>query len=501
MQTVVNTIDLFCGAGGAETGLSLALKDLGLSKRGLAINHWQVAVDTMRENHQDTATLRMDLANTVPSDVAYAHKIDLLWASPACTHHSRAKGGKPRDNQLRAQPELLLTWMDQLNVVDLVVENVPEFTEWGPLLASGMPDKKRRGACFRAWVAAIEARGYRVEWRILCCADYGDATTRRRFFLRARKLSYIGRLGPIVWPEQTHTDGETDSLFGLKKWRGIIECLDLSNLGTSIFHRKRPLSPNTMRRVEKGLRKCYGNAFLVDFMGTKKPEDASRIHGLGEPMPTQATCNRFGLARPMIVQLNRGCDATPAEAPLPTVTSGGGHFMLANPVIFDYTKGGGVLSTEKPLPSQVCKAHSALLCPIIMDMSHPAEADGCRVASADCPLSTQTARRNHAVLMPVVIDHHFQNEARGSDAPMGTQTAVRNHSLAFPVTDGPVIVDVLMRMLTTEELAAAHSFPADYRLAGNVADRVKQIGNSVPVETARAICREIFRTRMKGVKK
>lgn len=44
----------------------------------------------------------------------------------------------------------------------------------------------------------------------------------------------------------------------------------------------------------------------------------------------------------------------------------------------------------------------------------------------------------------------------------------------------------------TEELAAAHSFPADYVLTGTITDKVRQIGNSVPVETARAICKAIF---------
>ena len=42
-------------------------------------------------------------------------------------------------------------------------------------------------------------------------------------------------------------------------------------------------------------------------------------------------------------------------------------------------------------------------------------------------------------------------------------------------------------MLKPEELAAAHSFPTDYTITGNRCERVKQIGNSIPVRTAEAM--------------
>lgn len=141
----INTVDLFCGAGGATTGLELALKHLGMKHNGLAINHWQVAVDTMKANHKNVDTKKMSIEEAVPADLVPSGEVDLLWASPSCTHHSRAKGGKPRSNQLRAQPELILTWLDQLFVRRLIVENVPEFVEWGPLNKEGKPIKNMKG--------------------------------------------------------------------------------------------------------------------------------------------------------------------------------------------------------------------------------------------------------------------------------------------------------------------------------------------------------------------
>ena len=151
MNREINTVDLFCGAGGATTGLELALERLGYRHRGIAINHWKIAVDTMRANHPDVDTKQMSIEEAVPADLVPGGRVDFLWASPSCTHHSRAKGGKPRSNQLRAQPELILTWLDQLFVRRLIVENVPEFVEWGPLGENGKPLKSKMGNCFRKW--------------------------------------------------------------------------------------------------------------------------------------------------------------------------------------------------------------------------------------------------------------------------------------------------------------------------------------------------------------
>ena len=73
----VNTVDLFCGAGGASTGMELALARLGRKHKGLAINHWSVAVDTMRKNHPDIDTKRMSIEEAVPADLVPGGEVDL----------------------------------------------------------------------------------------------------------------------------------------------------------------------------------------------------------------------------------------------------------------------------------------------------------------------------------------------------------------------------------------------------------------------------------------
>lgn len=482
----LNTVDLFCGAGGASTGLELALSRLKMGHKGLAINHWAVAVDTMRANHPDIDTKRMSIEEAVPADLVPGGEVDLLWASPSCTHHSRAKGGRPRSNQLRAQPELVLTWLDQLFVRRIIIENVPEFVDWGPLNKDGKPIEKLKGSCFRSWVAAIEARNYAVEWRVVNCADYGDATSRRRFFLKAVRKG----CGKIRWPEPTHAENPQPDLFGNtpQKWRGVRECLDLSDTGTSIFNRKKPLAKNTLRRIMVGLRKYNGLDFQMDMLGSDKG-DGSRVRPLTAPLPPQhAGGNRSAVVRPFIVKLRHNENAEDVDAPLSTVTTSGAHHMLCQPLIIDHTKNGKAKPTDKPLGVQHCHDRYSLLTPYIMNNN-----ENNVPRPLDKPLVTLTTG-NHAYLcQPLVLGRDACAQCRPADRPMPTLTTGGAMRGIFPVLEDGRIIDIRIRMLKPSELAAAHSFPPDYVLTGNRGEQVKQIGNSVPVMTAAAMCEADFR--------
>ena len=456
----LNTVDLFCGAGGASTGLELALKRLKMGHKGLAINHWAVAVDTMKRNHPDIYTKQMSIEEAVPADLVPGGVVDLLWASPSCTHHSRAKGGKPRSNQLRAQPELVLTWLDQLFVRRIIIENVPEFVDWGPLSKDGKPIEKLKGSCFRAWVAAIEARNYTVEWRIVNCADYGDATSRRRFFLKAVRRG----CGKIRWPEPTHAENPQPDLFGheLKKWRGVRECLDLADTGKSIFNREKPLAKNTLRRIMVGLRKYNGLDFQMDWLDAGG-KDNCRLRTLDKPLFAQPTWNRTWPVRPFMVKLRGGQDVDSVDAPISAIATSGAHHMLVQPLIIDHMRNGKAKPTTEPLGTQHCKDRFSMITPLVIDMSHPGDKnDERRVTGGNETMRTITTRNNSAMV-------------------------------ALPVLEDGRIIDIRIRMLKPSELAAAHSFPKDYVLTGNRGEQVKQIGNSVPVMTAAAMCEADFK--------
>ena len=515
-----NTVDLFCGAGGASTGMEDALHRLKLRHKGLAINHWAVAVDTMRANHPDIDTKRMNIEEAVPADLVPGGEVDLLWASPSCTHHSRAKGGKPRSNQLRAQPELVLTWLDQLFVRRIIIENVPEFVDWGPLNKDGRPIERLKGSCFRSWVAAIEARNYTVEWRVVNCADYGDATSRRRFFLKAVRKG----CGRIRWPEPTHAEHPQPDLFStLKPWRGVRECLDLSDTGRSIFGRKKPLAANTLRRIAVGLRKFCGLDFQMDMLGAGE-NDETRVLPTTAPLRTQHTANRTAIVRPFVVRMNRHCTAESVDAPLSTTTTKE-HHALCSPLILDHFKNGeakpssvpmGAQTThdrfsvvtpyliteqannaprgiDKPLRAQTTVRKDYLCTPLVLGQQGGAAA---RPIDEPCPtIATVGAVR---VITPLILDMsrpggHDSGHIRTADKPIQTLTTCDNVQGVFPVLEDGRVIDIRIRMLKPSELAAAHSFPKDYVLTGNRGEQVKQIGNSVPVRTASAMCEADFK--------
>lgn len=526
------TVDLFCGAGGASTGLEDALAKQKMKHKGLAINHWAVAVDTMKRNHPDIDTKQMSIEEAVPADLVPSGEVDLLWASPSCTHHSRAKGGKPRSNQLRAQPELVLTWLDQLFVRRLIIENVPEFTEWGPLNKDGKPIKRLKGACFQKWVEAIEARNYTVEWRIVNCADYGDATSRRRFFLKAVRKG----CGRIRWPEPTHAENPQPDLFGTerKKWRGVRECLDLSDFGRSIFDPNRSLSHNTLRRVAVGMKKYNGMDFLMDMLGSDGGDD-SRVRPLSAPLPTQHSGgNRCAVVRPFIVKLNNHANAEDVEKPLTSVLAGGQHHALCQPIIIDHFKNGEAQSVDEPIGAQTTHDRYSVATPFIVTnqsnnaprgVDKPIRAQttvgkdylctplvlgqhggaACRPIDEPCPtIATAGAIR---VATPIILDMsrpggHDSGHVRSVDMPIQTITTCDSVQVATPIIFDKAVglprlpdgryIDIRLRMLKPSELAKAHSFPDDYHLTGNRGEQVKQIGNSVPVRTAAAMCEAEF---------
>src|SRR6185436_18060907 len=103
-KKILLAADLFCGAGGASTGIIAAAAKQGYRRREIvAVNHWPVAIETHTANHPDVRHYCDTLQSVDPRKAFPGRdRIHLLWASPECTHHSRARGGKPRSDQSRA---------------------------------------------------------------------------------------------------------------------------------------------------------------------------------------------------------------------------------------------------------------------------------------------------------------------------------------------------------------------------------------------------------------
>lgn len=444
--------DLFCGGGGTSTGLALAAQAADRKFELVAINHWEVAVATHAANHPRARHINAPLDGLDPREAIGSRKLDVLVASPECTHHSTARGGRPVNDQSRASAWHVLSWAQAVEPEWIIVENVPEFAGWGPLGRDGRPMKSRKGETFRAWVAAIESLGYRVAARILNAADYGDPTTRRRLFVVARR----GRRAPI-WPAVTHRDPKRCAgLFedGLAPWRTARDAvIDWDLRGSSIFNRKKPLADATLRRIAEGLRRFGGTHaedFLVLLRGT-------------------------GTARSL-------------DLPTPSLTAGGGHLALAS--IVQYHGTSGARPIDEPLPTATARDRFGLVEPFIVTPGGANLRGGRRCSE---PLPTVMGSDRFALVEPFMLGQHSGGAPRPVSSPVPTLAT----DCAVSIVE-PVARDIFFRMLQPNELARAMGFPTSYQFKGNRGDVVRQIGNAVPVGVATALCRTAIDTLAGG---
>lgn len=302
-------VDNFAGGGGASTGIERALG----RPIDIAINHDPEAIAMHKANHPRTRHLCESVFAVSPLEITGGQPVGLAWFSPDCTHHSKAKGGKPRSAKRRGLAWVVIRWASRVRPRVIMLENVEEFEDWGPLLADGNPCPERRGQTFGQWVHQLERCGYRVEWRSLRACDYGAPTIRKRLVLIARRDGM-----PIVWPQPTHGAG------GLP-YRTAAECIDWNIPCPSIFTRKKPLADNTCRRIAAGLARFVINnphPFMAPASagtGTGRHEQAAAFmakhyggvigHRLDQPLGTVTTRDHHS---PVTVTL--GAQSNPTAA-------------------------------------------------------------------------------------------------------------------------------------------------------------------------------------------
>ena len=147
-------IDLFAGGGGASTGIEQAIG----RAVDIAINHDPEAVAMHTANHPETKHYCESVWEIDPREVTQGRPVGLVWLSPDCKHHSKAKGGKPVDKKIRGLVLVMLRWA-KIGARVLFMENVEEIQTWGPLI-DGRPDPEKRGVTFRRWLGQLRAAGY-----------------------------------------------------------------------------------------------------------------------------------------------------------------------------------------------------------------------------------------------------------------------------------------------------------------------------------------------------
>jgi DNA (cytosine-5)-methyltransferase 1 len=108
-----------------------------------------------------------------------------------------------------------------------------------------------------------------------------------------------------------------------------------------------------------------------------------------------------------------------------------------------------------------------------------------RRGPGDRACQTITTKDRFALIEPFLmnIGHTSAGDrTRSIDEPLSTVVTKAEHCLVSPAR-----LDIRFRMLKPHELARAQGFPDGYKILGNTAEQTKQIGNAVPVNTAKAL--------------
>ncbi len=366
---MIRAADLFCGGGGTSTALAMAVKELAAELGGeidldlVALNHWAIAVETHASNHPWATHICDSIENVSPKTVLQGQKLRILVGSPPCVFFSTARGGKPVNDQLRGTPNYILRWLDEAEPEDCLFENVPEFRNWGPLDETNRPIKARKGELFLAWIAEIEKRGYRVEYKVLNAADFGDPTRRLRLFIICRRNGK-----PIRWPKPTHSNPKKP-IPGTLPWRSAREIIDWSLPGKSIWGRKRPLSPRTLSRIAEGFRR---------FGGPRMEPLARAIENGTGPVPLRelaTTPEEIQEVLHFLVKFYGTSTTASLDEPLPTVTASGEHLGVCEArFTLGQQSGGAPRSLDDPLQTVCTDGAISLVEGILVGTGGPSRA-------------------------------------------------------------------------------------------------------------------------------
>lgn len=498
-------VDNFACGGGASEGIENALG----RPVDIAINHNAKALAVHMANHPHTLHLRENIRNLDPRSVLPGRPVGLGWFSPDCTFHSKARGGKPfrdrdRARRVRGLAGSVLWWMRTRRPRIVLLENVEEFADWGPIGEDGRPDPARRGQSFRRWHRQIENMGYRIDMRQLRAMNYGAGTSRRRLFVICRCDG-----GEIVFPSASHGPWN-----GCAPYRTAAECIDWSIPCPSIFLSKaegkalgvrRPLADATLRRIALGVMR-----YVVDspepFVVPLTHHGERRPHLVGESLPTITGAHRGELAliAPSIINTRNGerhgrhGEQLPRVRdvldPLPTVTAQGSQGALVAAFLARHYGGheNDGHPVERPVSTITTQDHHHLVTSSIVKLR------GDNVGhAADMPLQTISAQGTHfGEVRAFLLKYYSVNPGQGAGEPLDTITTRDRFGLVIVHGEPYQIVDIGMRMLTPRELARATSFRDSYILDPiyegkplSKTDQVWMIGNAVPPVVAEALVR------------
>lgn len=522
-------VDNFAGGGGASTGIELAT---GYSV-DIAINHDPEAIRMHKVNHPNTEHYCENVWAVDPVKACNGHPVGLAWFSPDCKHFSKAKGGKPKDKNIRGLAWVACRWAGLVRPRVIMLENVEEFKTWGPLNRGHHPIKNKQGKTFERFVQQLTDLGYEVDFRELVAADYGAPTMRKRFFMIARCDGE-----PIVWPEPTHGPADSEKVEEglLKPYVGAYTQLDFSLPCPSIFDTSeeikekygiravRPLAPKTMDRIARGIKKFVlenPEPFIIqcNHGGERRPND------IREPMPTITGKHGYGVVESYLVQCKYNNEAQDVRKPIGTLTTVGSHLLVEPKLapIIDKAYGGNYQGAgskvDEPIDTITTIDHNRLIVPTLIQYhSETAQGevrgqtikepvmtiDGSNryglVASFLSkfyksgtgqnlrePLHTITTSPGHfGEVRAFLIKYYGEGTGQNIKEPLDTITSKDRFGLVTIEGVDYQIVDIGLRMLEPKELYGCQGFPNDYIIDHDYtgktyprSEQVRRCGNAV----------------------
>lgn len=495
------SVVLFAGGGGSDTGISCATG----RPVDLAINHSIDAIRMHKTNHPWTVHMQEDVFAVDPITATGGRPVGILWASPDCTHFSKAKGGKPVKKEIRGLSWVVVKWALYTRPRVMFMENVEEIQTWGPCIETEkglQPDPNRAGETYKAFIGMlttgvpadspgliecceflkidpmgteaqqlIHGLGYDFDSKILCAADFGVPTIRKRWFAVFR---CDGR--PISFPEPTHAkNGER----GLPRWRSAAEIIDWSLPCPSIFETKddikskygvnavRPLADNTLRRIIRGVDKFTiksANPFIVEC----NHSGDGHMRSADDPLNTLTEKYTGGIVASSIIQYHSeqtdSMRGQRIDEPLMTIDASP-RYGLASASLIEYFGGGRPLDILDPMHTVTARDREALT------LAHVAEFKGQdKGQSLSEPLRTVTASAGEFAEVQTKVERYSGNlnlnhwpEVRNLLNRYCGYSLEENEVLLIHIAETwYYISDIGLRMLTPRELYNAMGFPPDY---------------------------------------
>ena len=436
-------VDNFAGGGGASTGIEMAT---GYSV-DIAINHDPEAIKMHKANHPNTKHYCENVWAVDPVKACNGHPVGLAWFSPDCKHFSKAKGGKPKDKNIRGLAWVACRWAGLVRPRVIMLENVEEFKTWGPLNRGHHPIKAKQGKTFEKFVQQLNDLGYTVEFKGLIAADYGAPTMRKRFFLIAR---CDGK--PIVWPEPTHAPADSEKVKAglLEPYVGAYTQIDFSRPCPSIFDTSeeikekygiravRPLASKTLDRIAKGLKKFVldnPEPFIIqcNHGGERRPND------IREPMPTITGKHGYGIVEPYMVQIGQTGFAKDrskdVREPLTTIVSKNEHCLI-EPTLAPYmgtnttNHPGG--NCKDPIHTITTGNQQCLISPTLIQYHSETSKDGVRGQTIKDPIMTVDSSNRYGLVASFLhkyYDGGYKGAGETVENPLPTVTAWDHNSV------------------------------------------------------------------------